>query len=566
MTGKTSYYLLNKIITSFQHFLDAHNLKVPIKIEIIKNYNLGHFASNLSFLVCKQFKQDPVLTGLVIKNFLLKDNPDLFKSINVIKPGFINLTINHKYFTQVIKNVLTNKSEYGKPFIQNDTPLFYVFEMVSANPTGLLHIGHARNGCIAMALLRLFKFFGYKVISEHYTNDAGVQIQNLALTVFIYYLRLVKKNTTIPLPDICYKGDIYAKLAQNLYEEIDDRFVNSEYNETELLDKIANLFFKEQASVYFLNRIKKDLAKINVTIDHFISEKQIYDEKLIQFVLKKIENEYGLTWKDNAVWLKTSEYGDSKDRVLIKSDKTYTYSLPDIANHFNRFNKYKPDGVIDFWGADHHGYIKRIKIGLKMCGIDENKLEIILIQMVKIMRNKEILKMSKRQGTSITISELYKEIGSDALVFSMCSKASTHGLTINIEEFKTQSENNPVFYIDYAMARINSLLKLGKVTNYQIKNNQDYQKLTNENEINIIKTIATFPKIISNAVQQRAPYVICEYMILLSKLFHAYYNHHKIVQFDQKELSWQRLDLSNAILQILETCAKLIGISIVQKM
>ncbi len=551
--------LLIKILTNYlnQHEQLKNSRIVPIVVSSSHNKNHGHYNSNLAMIIAKHIKKNPLEIAKNIEQFLWKKERKYFEKIEIAKPGFLNFYIKQNFLCEIVQKAVLKKENYGRGAKK---AFFYNLELISANPTGLLHIGHARNGCIGDSVARILKFSGYKVLTDHYTNDAGKQIEHLALTVFIYYLRLATKNKAIPLLDVCYKGNCYDKLAQAIYQEKGKAYLNIKYdNVLGILDHNVKAYFAKTALNYFLNILKQQLIAINVKIDEYVSEKEQYESGAIANTLAILKTKKVVyQTPDKALWLKTTAYDDEKDRVLIKSNQEYTYLLPDVAAHIQKIKRNQPDAMIDFWGADHHSYAQRMKIALAACGYP-NVLIVDLIQMVQVVAGAKKVKMSKRMGTAVTIEEIVKMIGVDALRYTLCSSAASSHMTIDVAVLQEKSANNPVYYIKYAIARLKSIFNNA----FSLPNEANWEGLllTLEGEIDLILMVGDFSGIVRVAGQKRAPYLLCEYLYKLAKKFHSYYNSYKINDPAQPALSQARLALGLSVFYVLKNGLGLLGIN-----
>ena len=562
---KNNMLLIKKIIKNYLNFKKINSeeqkkISKQLIIESPKNKEFGHLSTNLLFLLIKILKLKLNIIGEDFRSYILKNYKNFFDNITIIK-GFTNFYFSFKQLIQVIENINNFKDLYGESKKNNE---IYNIELVSANPTGFLHLGHARNACIADSLVRILQFNGSKVIKEYYVNNAGNQINILALTVFLYYLKICKVKIS-DIPEDCYKGEIYNELAKNIYNNYGNEFINVKYSNKELiiLDKKTNDYFKEYSWKYFLKQIKKQLLLLDISIDHFIYESDFYKNGLILEILNMYKKNNYTFEKEGAIFLKTEDYGDDKNRVLIKSDGSYTYLVPDIAGHYERILRNPNSKLIDFFGGDHHGYIDRLKISLKLLGF-KDVLDIEIIQMVKVIFNNQEQKMSKRKGTAIWLRDLINQFGKSLVRYILTSKSQSSHINFDIEQLSKNNENNPVFYIQYATARCFNILKKAKKLN--LKPVESFEYINNIDALNILNELDLFNSFIEKAALNKAPNIICDYIYNLSKKFHSYYNKYKIIDLKNLKKTAQSVELIKSINQVLLNSFKLIGIDYKEKM
>ncbi|QVK02513.1 arginine--tRNA ligase [Mycoplasma mycoides] len=531
--------------------------KEPI-IEINKNNTPGLLSSSICLISSKQVNKKPLELAEIFKQELLLTNSYL--NIDIAAPGFLNVLVKPEILSNVISNVLSLKSKYGNLEKQNKT---INIEYVSANPTGYLHVGHARNAVIGSVLVNLFKKAGYNVQTEYYVNDAGNQINVLAVTVFVHYLQAL--NIDAKKPENCYAGDMYDDLAKIIINKYNDQFKDIKYTDNKILDDNVHSLFKQISIDYFLKIIKQQLADFNVEIKHWSSEQEVYDTHQIEKVLKLYESKDALYYKDDALFLKTTQFGDDKDRVLVKSDKTYTYILPDLATHNLRIKRTKADKLINVWGGDHHGYIKRMQAGLALLGNDPDILEIQMVQMVRLIKDGSEYKMSKRKGTAVWLVDILELVGVDALRYMLASKSSNSHMDLDLDLITLKNSSNPVYYAQYATARCHSILnqaKTKKITPLIKQTNL----LNNPKEIELLLILDNFKEVIKNSANNRSTQQICDYIQNICKIFHSYYAEIKIIDENDLQLSKLRLGFIKAILQVLKNAFFIIGIQPVVEM
>ena len=519
-----------------------------VMIEIPKDNSNGDYSTNVAMRLTKLVGKKPQDIANDLKQSLLS-KLDNINSIEIAGPGFINFWMKKDALANCINTVIEMDENYGKSNAGNNVKILE--EYVSANPTGPLHCGHARGAAWGDSCVRIMKAAGYDVTREYYINDAGAQITNLGLSLYGRYRELY--GLDFELPEDGYHGPDVIEIAKQIKETDGDKWLNVSKDE-------AVEHFKKAGRDLELERIKKDLNYYGCEFDSWISEKWIYDQGMVEEAVDKMRSMNLLYDKDGAIWFKSTEYGDEKDRVLKKSDGLYTYMTPDIANHAHKYDR-GYDILINIWGADHHGYIPRMKAAMKALGYNSDNLYVDLCQMVRLVENGEEVKMSKRTGNAITIRELIDDIGLDAARYFFLSKALDTHLDFDLTLAKTQSNDNPVYYAQYAYARICSVLRSAQ----PIKQ-ESYQLLVSEKETDLLKHINSFTDAIADAAITRAPNKICNYIQKLATYFHSFYGACKIIDQSNPELTNERLSLALATKITLRNALNLLGVSAPEKM
>ena len=520
-----------------------------IVIETPKDPSLGDYATSAAMRLAKTLHKAP----LEIVNEL-KNNLSEAKSIEVAAPGFINFRLSEDVLTANINEIIKAGDDYGKNDSGNHEKV--LVEWISANPTGDIHCGHARNASWGDAICRMMEASNYDVLREYYINDAGNQIVNLGESLISRYFEYFGKE--YPLPEDGYHAEDVKEIAFKIAEEEGDKWLEADPKER--LE-----YFMTTGKTKELEKIDKDLKLFKVDIESWIHETMFYadDQKRIKDCLKMME-EKNLTYeKDGALWFKSTEYGDDKDRVLRKSDGTYSYMTPDIANHVYKIER-GYNKLIDLWGADHHGYIPRMKAALKALGYAEDTLNVDIIQMVRMVENGEEVKMSKRTGNAITIRELCEDVGVDAARWFFVSKDVATHMDFDMNLAKTQSSDNPVYYAQYAYSRMHSILNNPDIKQFEMVDS--YDRLTDPKELQLLKIISEFPKTVGEIASVRKPNKMTDYVISLVKLFHSYYNSNRVNNPDDEELTNQRLGLVKAVSITLKNALNLVGVSAPEKM
>ena len=508
-----------------------------IIIESSKDPAHGDYASNVAMKLARTFAKSPRdVASLIIENLNL-DNID---HIEIAGPGFINFYMKQDSISNVVTKIISLDKDYGRGEKKNKR---INVEFVSANPTGDLHVGHARGAAIGDAISRILEFDGYDVTREYYINDAGSQIDHLAESLIERYKELL--GLPFSLPEDGYHGVDVALVAKRIKAEFGDNLLQKpDYFE----------FFKEKGMEFELDKIKVDLANYNIVFDVFSSEKAIRGNNAIDKEIEYLKDH--VYEEDGALVLKTTDYLDDKDRVIRKRNGEYTYFMPDIVYHVNKVQR-GYDQLIDVLGADHHGYINRMKSALMMHGYSKDVLEVELIQMVRMMKDGEEFKLSKRTGNGYTLRELCEDVGVDAArYFFVMRNASSH-LDFDLDLAVKQSSDNPVYYAQYAHARLCSILE--SANDVAINNvNPSYSK---KSEFDLIKKLSSFPDVIKVASSERAPYKITNYIHELAEGVHSFYTECRVIDRDNLEVTSARLALCLASKITLSVALNLLGVS-----
>ncbi len=518
-----------------------------VLLEVPPQKEFGDFATNIAMQSARIAHKSPRMIADVLLKHL--DAPWLEKA-EVAGAGFINFFLKHDIIYDTLCHILEQGKQYGQaPLRVEDT---VQVEYVSANPTGPLHVGHGRGAAYGSALVNLLRAAGYNVQSEYYINDAGNQMNNLAASVNARYLELLGKKAEIP--ENGYHGADIIDTARAIIEQDGDKYL--QMDEKDRLEIFKNRAYEEK-----LKALKRDLESFNVTFDKWFSERTLHPEA-IKKACETLKGNGNMYEKDGALWLKSTAYGDDKDRVVIRDNGVPTYLAADIAYHKNKYER-QFKKLINIWGADHHGYVARVKAAMAALGLDPNQLEILLLQMVSLFRNGELVKMSKRTGQAITLNELIEEVGTDAARYFFIMRSLDTQLDFDLDLAKSHSNENPVYYIQYANARIFSIYKQiaenGDVFDMTWKNTK-WDKLKEERELALIKKMAAYPEEIRKAAADRAPHRIAHFVYEMAGLFHAFYNNCHIIQSD-KELEEARLALVTAVQITIANCLAVLGIS-----
>ncbi|MEE9523307.1 MAG: arginine--tRNA ligase, partial [Thermodesulfovibrionales bacterium] len=484
----------------------------------------------------------------------LKSN-EMFERIDIAGPGFINFFLSKVYLHDELKKFLIDPEKYTNRDIGEGERI--QLEYVSANPTGPLHLGHGRGAVVGSALCNILKAAGYDVESEFYVNDAGRQVGLLGESVFARYMEKCGKEYIFP--EDGYKGDYITDIAVDILEKEGDKYCSTSYSE-------CSGHFIDYSYRSMLEEIKRDLKDFHVVFDSFQSERELFSRGHVDKLIEVLREKKLVYDEGGATWFKSTDFGDDKDRVIIKSDGQHTYFASDIAYHYLKVKKGFSE-LINIWGADHHGYVKRVRSAIESVGFRPDHLRVILVQLVSLLRGGKPVQMSKRSGDFVMLREVMEEIGTDTTRFIFLTRKPDSHLEFDLEVAKKQSSENPVFYVQYAFARINSIFR--KAIEEGINTDDiDYEfidRLIEDDELRLIKKILYYPMVFEGAALAREPHRITFYLQELAGLFHPYYNKYRVLN-DDKEISIARLALCRAVMEILNEGLSLLGITAPEKM
>jgi arginyl-tRNA synthetase len=532
--------------------VDESNLP-SIHFEVPRDKAHGDLATNIAMQLTRIARRNPREIAAAIVEKIDQEKASIRK-IEVAGPGFINFFLDRSFLNQVIVDIASAESNYGKSDVGKNQEVN--IEFVSANPTGHLHLGHARGAAVGSALCNILSAAGYDVTREYYINDAGNQMKMMALSIEARYLEALGQKVDFPADG--YHGPEMIQIAKELVEEEGKRLLELEREERlAYLQKIG----KEK----LLTKIKTDLERFRVPFDVWFSESSLYDSGAIEKVIQKL-TEKGYTYeKDGALWLRTTEFGDDKDRVLIKKDGSYTYFTPDIAYHYDKISR-GYTWLINIWGADHHGYVPRMKAALAALGYDPEMLNVVITQMVKLYQGGELVKMSKRTGKAVTLEELMDEVGIDAARYFFAMRSPDSHLDFDMDLAVSKSNENPVYYVQYAHARICSVFRQAEEKGISLViDPTELIPLKLEVEYDLLQKLAEFPSEVAQAATQLAPHRVIRYLYDLATQFHSYYNAHRVIT-DDLELSKARLALLASIKQVLKNGLSLVGVEAPERM
>lgn len=528
--------------------------EVPnIILESPKDKQHGDFATNIAMQLARIAKKAPRQIAEEIVAMMNSEKAHVTK-IDIAGPGFINFFMKEDFLGDVVSAILESGADYGKTDVGQGRKI--QVEFVSVNPTGDLHLGHARGAAYGDVLCNVLEASGYAVDREYYINDAGSQIDNLARSVEARYYQALGEEKAVP--EDGYNGPDIIEIANNLKAEFGDSWLGK--SESERLD-----FFKEHGLAFELGKLKEDLDTFHVHFDNWFSERSLYKSGEIDTALETLKDG-GFTFEeDGALWLRSTDFGDDKNRVLVKQDGSYTYLTPDIAYHKNKLER-GYDQIINVWGADHHGYIARMRAAIQALGYSADKMDVKIIQMVNLLEAGEKVKMSKRAGKAVALRELIDEVGVDAVRYYFVTRSNDSQLDFDVELARSQSNDNPVFYVQYAHARICTMLSQAENKGIATDQEFDASLLVAVKELELLKELGAFPQIISDAAEKYTPHKVTQYVFDLASALHRFYNAEKVLDETNLPVTYARIALMKAVRTTLQNGLKLIGVSAPESM
>ncbi len=558
MKNRIDEILKNALNRSFEQ---GALIKCPLPeyvIEVPKNPDHGHFATNLPMTLAASQKRHPREIASIIVD-QLRDDGEFFETIDIAGPGFINFRIGAKEWCDILSQILQRNKDYGRSDMGRDEKV--LLEFVSANPTGPLHLGHGRGAALGDTLARILAFCGHQVVREFYVNDAGLQIRILGESI---WARLKQKTEPdFPFPENGYHGDYIMDLADAILRKID---LDPDGVE-ETIAACANA-----GKEIMLKEIQQALARFRVDFDVWSSENDLHASGLLEQTLDSIRTEGHLYEHDGALWIRTAEYGDDKDRVIKKKDGQYTYFASDIAYHLEKHRR-GFSRAINIWGADHHGYVPRVKAALMSHAIPEEWLSVLLIQLVKLWQDGQEIRMSKRAGSFVTLKELLDEVGVDAARFVFLTKSHDSPLDVDMNLVKKQDSDNPVYYVQYAHARICSIVRKAAAEGIGVPTNMDgiSELLALEEEMAIIRVMSEFPALLEDIAKSLEAHRLTYYLTHLAASFHRYFNmglkNSRVrVITEDKNVTQARLVLVSGVRIIIANGLGLLGVGAPEKM
>lgn len=554
-----------------------------VRLDHTKDNSHGDYATNIALMLSKQAKMNPVDLAKIIVDQL--EESSFINKIEIAGPGFINFFISDESSSSVVSEIIDQGALYGSSEIGQGKKV--LLEYVSANPTGPLHVGHGRGAAYGATISNLLRAVGFKVDNEYYVNDAGRQMDILAVSIYLRYLSLCGDN--LRFPDNGYQGQyikdiaqvIYDSSGEEFYKKLDLIFANVSKDGSEGGDKESHIdgLIENSKSILgdsfraifqvgiesILGGIKSDLSEFGVVFEKWFSEQSLIDTGLSESCISKLKESQKVYEKDGALWFKTTNYGDEKDRVVVRDNGNHTYFASDIAYHFDKFER-GYDKIINVWGADHHGYISRVKASIDALGYSPDKLEILLVQFANLYRGGSKVQMSTRSGSFVTLEDLRKEVGNDAARFFYILRKSEQHMDFDLDLAKSKTNENPVYYIQYAHARICSVFRQANEKEMEVDHSQANLSLLTEGiEKNIIKELSRYKSVLESSAIQYEPHQLAYYLRDLSTHFHSYYNACKFIVED-KHLTQARLSLIHATRQILINGLSILGVSAPESM
>ena len=554
-----------------------------IRIDHTKDNSHGDYATNIALMLSKQAKMSPIeLAKIIIDQF---EQKNFIKKIEIAGPGFINFFISQESSSSIVNEILVQAASYGCSDIGQGKKV--LLEYVSANPTGPLHVGHGRGAAYGATVSNLLRNAGFIVDNEYYVNDAGRQMDILTVSIYLRYLTICGED--LRFPDNGYQGQYINDIAQGIYETSGQKFHlksdlvfenvcrdgteggDKEVHIDQLIEKAKSILGDGFKAVFevgiesILSGIKNDLAEFGVVFEKWFSEQSLIDSGLSESCISKLKDSKNLYEKDGALWFKTTNYGDEKDRVVVRDNGNHTYFASDIAYHLEKLDR-GYDKIINVWGADHHGYIPRVKASIEALGHNSDKLEILLVQFANLYRGGSKVQMSTRSGSFVTLEDLRAEVGNDAARFFYILRKSEQHMDFDLDLAKSKTNENPVYYIQYAHARICSVFKQADEKELELDVSQaNLSLLTEEIEKDILRELSRFRSVLESSAIQYEPHQLAYYLRDLSNHFHSYYNACKFI-VDDKNLTQSRLALINATQQILKNGLSILGVGAPESM
>ena len=534
---------------------DFSEKSVPeIEVEVPKITSHGDFSTNIAMVAASIQKMPPRKIAEAILKYI-KDPDQILAKTQIAGPGFINFFINTLSWHSVLRKIHQEDVVYGASNIGNGKKI--QVEFVSSNPTGPLHVGHGRGAAVGDSVANILRFCGYDVQKEYYINDSGRQIYTLGKSVYLRYRELMGDN--IQFPDECYQGDYIRDYAKEMIELKGKALFDQ--------DEEQSIFFCARfAAERIIKDIRKDLMDFGIEFDNWFSEQSLYDTGKVNAVIEDFKEKNIIYEKDGALWFKTTNFGDEKDRVVVRNNGQTTYFASDIAYHMDKFER-GFHRVIDVWGADHHGYIPRVTGAIEASGLNRDRFHVILVQLVNLLREQVPVAMSTRAGEFVTLNEVVKEVGRDAARFIFLTRHYESPLDFDLELAKKKTNDNPVFYVQYVHARISSISRKSRERGlYELEWDETAGAMLQEpEEINLIKAMIRYPEVVEDSAKYMEPHRITFYLMDLASSFHAYYNKHRVLS-DDPLLSKGRLYLVVAVQKVIRNGLSLLGVSAPEKM
>lgn len=544
---------------SLEEAVTAMGLSLPqgVSLEPPKDSKFGDLATNAAMVLAKQAGKPPREVAAELRERLLGSHPEI-ERIDVAGPGFLNFSFAPSFWQSIPQVILEQGDRYGALDIGQERKV--LVEYVSANPTGPLHLGHGRGAALGDSLVRVLRFAGYNVTTEFYINDAGRQMRLLGMSIWVRYQQAL--NRDVELPEDSYRGEYIKDIAAEIVASHGSELL--QIPESQAMD-----ICREHGMLAILKWIKRDLKEFRVGHDIWFSERRLVDTGQVESTIKWLQDK-GLAYEqDGALWFGSTRFGDDKDRVLRRSSGELTYFASDIAYHADKFSR-GYDLLVDIWGADHHGYVPRMKAAAQALGKDADQLQVVLVQMVNILRGGEPVSMSKRAGTFETLADVVKEVGVDSARFMFMTRKSDSHLDFDLELVKQQSMDNPVYYVQYAHARIRSVFRKAREHGLTTQANGDRSKLTalldTPEDILLLKQLDRFPDAVDVAARTLSPHHVSFFLRELAALLHRYYTVHQVLGAESSQLTLARLQLLDAVSQVLRNGLHLLGVEAPEQM
>ena len=540
---------------AFEKGLLPEDQTPDMEVEEPRHKSHGDLSTNFAMVSAALQKMPPrKIAEVLVSNIEAKD---LICKVEIAGPGFINFFLSNKAWQPVVDEILKQDISFGSSDIGKNEKV--QVEFVSSNPTGPLHVGHGRGAAVGDSVGNILAFAGFDVQKEYYINDSGRQIRTLGTSV---WLRLLQKaGKTKDFPEDCYQGDYIKDIAGLVLEKEGETFVHKD--EKEAIDVCAKF-----AAGIILQGIKEDLTNFGVSFDQWFSEQSLYDSGRVQKAIEDFKSKDMIYEEDGALWFRTTDFGDEKNRVVVRNNGLATYFASDIAYHVEKFER-GFQRVIDVWGADHHGYIKRINAVVEASGRKSEQFQVILVQLVNLLRGGQPFQMSTRAGEFVTLKEIVDEVGKDAARFMFLSRSYDSGLDFDLELAKQKNSENPVYYVQYVHARITGILLKAKQENIiqeiDFKKGEHLNLLNTKEEVNLLKILQTFRENVEKSALELHPHVIFNYLMNLAAAFHGYYNRHKVIT-DDREQTLARLSLVLGVKKVIRNGMTLLGVSAPERM
>ena len=544
------------VFSGIQRKLDQWGIpgEAPGALEIPKQPEHGDFSTNAALQVAGTLRRPPRdVAREILEAIRSEDRRGWFRSLSVAGPGFINLVLSDEAWREALSGALREGDRFGSSRRGKDAKV--LVEFVSANPTGPLHVGHGRGAAIGDALARILRFSGYEVDTEYYVNDVGNQMEKLGSSLYARYLQ--RCGAEVVFPEDGYRGEYLVEMADRIFGEIGTGARSAPAEET-------LSWFRQEAGDRILAEIRDDLERFRVRFDRWFREEELHRTGAVSGAVEELERRDQAYRADGAVYFRSGSHGDEKDRVLVRGDGRATYFAADLAYHRDKLRR-GYDRCIDIWGADHHGYAPRLSAALRGLGDDDERLEILLVQFVTLIREGKAVQMSTRSGEFTTLREVIGEVGVDAARFFYLLRSFHSHLDFDLTLAKTRSSENPVFYIQYVHARICSIFREAETRGVRLEEDPPLDLLDHPDELHLIKEVARFPDVVSEAARQREPHRIPFYLLDLAREFHAFYHNHRFLG-ENPGRTQGRLALAAAVRQVVANGFSLIGVSAPEKM